>query len=155
MEGQIQPEINTELDNFFNLSFDAGSREQLKQTALWSKITSICGFISYFIALIVNIFGHNKTYNLDGTLNDASSFRVGNFIGTLIVVVVGGILNYILYRFAVAVGQGVQSMDALKVNTGFNSLHQYFKMLGILLIIGLSLLLLIILVLMASTPRFT
>ena len=36
-------------------------------------------------------------------------------------------------------------MDALKVNSGFDSLRVYFKIISILLIIGLSLVLLILL----------
>jgi len=48
-------------------------------------------------------------------------------------------------------------MDALKVNTGFNSLHIYFKILGIGLIICLSILLLIFFVALigaAAGPRY-
>jgi hypothetical protein len=145
MENQPQPEIINELDNFFNLSFDANSREQLKQIALWSKICSICAFAGYIVSLIVAIFGHKDlSLEADG-FSFGAYFRSSNnsLVSVLITIVIGGIINYFLYRFAVAVGEGLESTDALKVNTGFNSLHIYFKILGIGLIIGLSLLVLI------------
>ncbi len=158
MEDQHQPEIVNELDNFFNLSFDAGSREQLKQIALWAKICSICAFAGYIISLIVAIFGHKDISAEAEEFNFGVYFRSGNsIVGVLFTIVIGGIINYFLYRFAVAVGQGVQSMDAVKVNSGFSSLHIYFKILGILLIVVLSILLFVILIALiglAAAPRY-
>jgi uncharacterized BrkB/YihY/UPF0761 family membrane protein len=159
MENQPQPEIVNELDNFFNISFDANSREQLKQIALWSKICSICAFAGYIVSLVVAIFGHrNLSLEADG-FSFGAYFRSSNnsLVGVLITVVIGGIVNYFLYRFAVAVGEGVENTDALKVNTGFNSLHIYFKILGIGLIIALSLLLLVFLFALiagVTAPRY-
>jgi hypothetical protein len=46
----------------------------------------------------------------------------------------GGIVNYFLFRFAIAVSRGVQNMDALYVNSGFNSLRLYFRAAGLLVI---------------------
>jgi hypothetical protein len=142
MENQPQPtpEVTNSLDNFFNLSFDTDARQQLKQIALWSKICSLSAFAGYVISLVVAIFGH-KNYSLE-----AEGFSFGGYIrsgtslvGVLITVAFGGIVNYFLYRFAVAVDQGIQSSDALKVNTGFDSLRIYFKILGIVLVIAFSL----------------
>jgi hypothetical protein len=139
MENQDQSDIN-QLDNFFNIAFDAGARGQLRQVALWAKICTLCAFIGYGIALIVAIFGH-KDYSLEaGEISFGAYVRSGSSIsGVLVSILVGGIINYFLYRFAVAAGRGVESMDTLKVNEGFNNLRIYFKILGIILIICLSL----------------
>ncbi len=143
MDNQHQPEGTNQLDNFFNLSFDNDARQQLRQIALWSKVCSLSAFAGYVISLVVAIFGH-KDYSLE-----AEGFSFGGFIrsgssliSVLITAVCGGILNYFLYRFAVAVDQGIQSSDALEVNTGFNSLRIYFKILGIGMIVVFSLLIL-------------
>lgn len=147
MENQSQPEAANELDNFFNLSFDTDARQQLRQIALWSKIISLSAFAGYIVALVVAIFGH-KNYSLE-----AEGFSFGGYIrsgnslaGVLITAVFGGIINYFLYRFAVAVDEGIQSSDALKVNMGFDSLRIYFKILGIVLVVVFSLAILGILI---------
>jgi hypothetical protein len=150
MENQPQPqpqsEVINELDNFFNLSFDADAQRQLRQIALWAKICSLSAFAGYIISIVVAIFGH-KDYSLEaegfsfgGVIRSGNS---GSPIAILITVVIGGIINYILYRFAIAVDQGVQSSDALKVNTGFNTLHIYFKILGIGMMIAFGLIILV------------
>jgi hypothetical protein len=154
MEDQLQPEAVNELDNFFNLSFDTVSREQLRQIALWSKISSICAFAGYLFSLAAAIFGNRVAGLSEEYAEVAGSLRAGNILRTLALVLVGGIINYFLYRFAVAVGQGVQRMDALRVNTGFNSLRLYFKISGILLIIFLSCILLFVLITVAGAPRY-
>jgi hypothetical protein len=141
MENQDQPEIiHNALDNFFNLSFDANAREQLKQISLWAKICSLSAFAGYVISLVVAIFGH-KDYSME-----AEGFSFGGYIrsgtsigGVLFTILAGGIINYFLYRFAAEIGQGVQSMDNMKLNTGFNNLRIYFKIFGIILIILFSL----------------
>src|ERR1700722_19043851 len=147
MENQDQPEIiHNALDNFFNLSFDANAREQLKQISLWAKICSLSAFAGYVISLVVAIFGH-KDYSME-----AEGFSFGGYIrsgssigGVLFTILAGGIINYFLYRFAAEIGQGVQSMDNMKLNTGFNNLRIYFKIFGIILIVALSLMVLLFL----------
>jgi hypothetical protein len=135
MENMEQPEITNDLDNFFHLSFDAIGREHLKQVASWAKIASIAAIASYAVHLFLVLFGHSRF----------ASF--GDVWSTLLnVTIVGGgaTVNYFLYRFAVAAGRGVQSMDALHVNSGFNSLRLYFKSAGILAIITICLILIYI-----------
>ena len=142
MENQPQPtpEVANSLDNFFNLSLDTDARQQLKQIALWSKICSLSAFAGYVVSLVVAIFGH-KNYSLEAEgFSFGGYIRSGNsLVSVLITAVFGGIVNYFLYRFAVAVDQGIQSSDALKVNTGFDSLRIYFKILGIALVVAFSL----------------
>jgi hypothetical protein len=147
MENQPQPEVINELDNFFNVSFDTEARQELRQIALWSKICSLGAFAGYVISLVVAIFGH-KDYSLEAEgFSFGAYIRSGNsLIGVLITAVCGGILNYFLYRFAVAVDQGIQSSDALKVNTGFNSLRIYFKILGIAMVVAFCIAILVILI---------
>jgi hypothetical protein len=157
MENQDQPEIiHNALDNFFNLSFDANAREQLKQISLWAKICSLSAFAGYIISLVVAIFGH-KDYSME-----AEGFSFGGYIrsgtsigGVLFTILAGGIINYFLYRFAAEIGQGVQSMDNMKLNTGFNNLRIYFKIFGIILIIVFSLVVLLFLVgLISALTKF-
>jgi hypothetical protein len=128
MENQEQAETVTDLDNFYHLSFDAVSRDQLKQIAIWAKICSITGLLGYLIQLYEWLFGHSRLGSNFGGGVMGLIFNI-MFIGG------GGVINYYLYRFAVAVSRGVQNTDALHVNQGFNSLRLYFRTAGILAII--------------------
>jgi hypothetical protein len=60
-------------------------------------------------------------------------------VANLVVIGGGGVVNYFLFRFAVAVSRGVANTDALHVNSGFNSLRLYFRAAG-MLVIGLFIL---------------
>lgn len=148
MENRTPAGAVTDTDNIFNISFDGVGLDHLKQLSLWAKVTSICAFIGYICTLITAFFGHPGAAG-QAEENSAAigiTLRASGVLGAFLVVVIGGAINYFLYRFAVAVGQGVQSMDALKVNSGFDSLRLYFKIIGILLIIVLSILVLALLV---------
>jgi hypothetical protein len=125
MESSEQAEPVNDLDNFFRISFDGASQEQLKQIALWAKICSITGLLGYLIQLYQWLFGHSLLVLGSGALG---------IVLRLVTIGGGGVVNYFLFRFAVAVSRGVQNMDALHVNNGFNSLRLYFRTAGILVI---------------------
>lgn len=153
MENQHPPsvETGTDLDNFFNLSFDSVGLDTLRQLSLWARIISICAFIGYVFSLAAALFGHMRTSALTDEGSSMAAFSRGsNLLGTFLGVIIGGVINYFLYRFAVGLDRGVKSMDVLKVNEGFNSLRIYFRILGIILIVVLAILVLAILVELAG-----
>ncbi|HTI92121.1 MAG TPA: hypothetical protein VL727_16115 [Puia sp.] len=123
-EQQISP-VSQDLDNFFNIAFDGVTRAQLRQAAVWAKISTICAFIGYGVTLIVAFINQFSTS--------------ASILGAFVVVALGSWVNYFLYRFAVSTIRGIDSMDSVKANEGFNNLRTYFKILGICLIIGLCL----------------
>jgi hypothetical protein len=145
MEDQQLPPESNQLDNFFNIAFDASTRAQIRQAAVWAKICSLCAFIGYAIALIVTIFGRQGYSAETEGIGVSGSFQTGTFLGSLITTAIGVIINYFLYRFAEATVRGMDTMDSVKTNEGFNNLRIYFRICGILLIIGLSFALLVIL----------
>jgi hypothetical protein len=150
MEEQQTPSESNALDNFFNISFDAGIRAQIRQAAVWAKICAFCAFISYAISLIVALFGQIATSDaLEGS-SVGTMMRAGMIGMTLLVVLIGGVINYFLYRFAVSTIRGIDGLDSTRTNEGFNSLRIYFKICGIILIVALSLLLLWVLVFSAG-----
>jgi hypothetical protein len=153
MENQVPPpsETGTDLDNFFHLSFDMVGLDTLRQLSLWAKIISLCAFIGYVFSLATVFFGHPKSSPLDDEQSTAVAVtRTANILITFLAVIIGAAINYFLYRFAVGIDRGVRSMDALKVNEGFNSLRIYFKILGIILIIVLVIIVLAILIVLAG-----
>ena len=140
MEDQQLTPASNPLDNFFNIAFDSSTRTQVRQAALWAKICTLSAFAGYAIALVVAFFGRQEqryTMSEEG-LQVTSYARTGAIIGALITVAIGVFINYFLYRFAVSTARGMDSMDSIRTNDGFNNLRRYFKIYGVLLIIGLS-----------------
>lgn len=138
MENQETTPISGQLDNFFNIAFDPATRAQVRQAAVWAKVCTLCAFVGYGIALIVAIFGR-PNYSGDTEGARVTGFlQAGNLAGVLIGTLIGVTINYFLYRFAVAAIRGMDTMDSIKTNEGFDNLRLYFKIIGILLIIVFS-----------------
>jgi hypothetical protein len=145
MENQQSPPASSPLDNFFNLVFDETTRTQIRTAAQWARISALCAFIGYGVALIVAIFGQQGELVQGEGFRFGGVSRVGNVLGTLIAAGIGVFINYFLYRFATAAAQGMNAMDSVRTNEGFNNLRIYFRVLGIIIIILLSLMVLIFL----------
>lgn len=136
MEDQQIPPVTNELENFFNISFDEAARAQIKQAAVWAKVMTLCAFAGYAVVLVVAIIGQSAyPADSEGLVVYA---RTGNMVTVILTVAFGVFINYFLYRFAVATAKGMDNMDNIKTNEGFNNLRRYFKIYGILIIIGLS-----------------
>jgi hypothetical protein len=135
MEDQQIPPVTNELENFFNISFDEAARAQIKQAAVWAKVMTLCAFVGYAVVLVVAIIGQSAyPADSEGLVTYA---RAGNMVTVILTVVIGVFINYFFYRFAVATAKGMDNMDNIKTNEGFNNLRRYFKIYGILIIIGL------------------
>jgi hypothetical protein len=146
MENQQIPDGSSSLDNFFNIAFDESTRAQVRKAAQWARICTLCAFIGYGIALIVAFFGKQVTIgDSEAGIQINNTLRTTTIISSLITIGIGVWINYWLYRFATSAAKGMEAMDSFKTNEGFDSLRRYFKLLGILLIIGLSLAVLFIL----------
>ncbi|HVU96520.1 MAG TPA: hypothetical protein VHE34_14930 [Puia sp.] len=139
MEDQQIPPSSNQLDNFFNISFDDAIRAQIRSAASWARICALCAFISAGVGFVVAIFGRSATtLGTDGVA--VSGFaRTGAILGAFISAAISVFINYWLYRFATTTTKGMDAMDSIKTNEGFNDLRTYFKILGVILIIVLSL----------------
>lgn len=134
-EQQIPP--SSPLDNFFSVAFDENTRRHIRTAAQWARIVALCAFIGYAISLVVVFFGRvSETVEYGGYTTRSS--RAGSIIGALIATVIGVIINFFLYRFADSTVKGMDAMDSIRSNDGFNNLRIYFKIYGIIIIIVLS-----------------
>jgi len=146
MENQQIPTDSSSLDNFFNISFDEATRGQVRKAAQWARICALCTFIGYGVSLIVTFFGRQtELTETESGIQITSAYRAGAILGSLLVVGIGVWIYYFLYRFAISTAKGMDTMDSIKTNEGFDSLRRFFKIVGILLIIGFSLFMLIML----------
>ena len=148
MEDQQIPPVTNQLENFFNISFDEAARAQIKQAAVWAKVITLCAFVGYAVVLVVAIFGqtaYQSDYSSNGEIV-GGYVRTGNMVGVVLSIGLGVFINYFLYRFAVATAKGMDNMDTVKTNEGFNNLRRYFKIYGILIIIALCFVVLALLI---------
>jgi hypothetical protein len=139
MEDQQIPsaEYNS-LDNFFNIALDAPIRAQIKVAATWAKIAAICVFVGYAFVLATTIAGPIIISKRMGSDFGSQYYQTTYIIVIVLLVAIASIVNYFLYRFAAATARGMDSMDNVSTNQGFNSLRIYFRILGIFTIISLS-----------------
>lgn len=144
MENQQITSVDNPLDNFFDIALDGPIRSQIKRAAVWAKVSALCSFIGYLILFATTILGLRK---ISGDMENGMpiiGFGFGNIIGMLIMMAIAIIVNYFLYRFAASTARGMDSMDSIATNRGFNSLRIYFRIVGILIIVGLSIFVLFI-----------
>jgi len=148
-------ETQNQQDSIFVFSFDSASREYLKKITLWAKICALCAFAGYVIAL-VDAFFMKKTVTTsyiesgDGLTTTTKLSTGSTILGTIIVVIIGCVINYFLLRFSTMTRTGIDSMNQLPVNQGMGNLRNYFKTIGILLLIVLIIMALIFLAVIIS-----
>lgn len=124
-------------DSLFNVGIDVSSREQLQGAATWAKIVAIISFISAGLTIVTEFVGDKSAIE-----------KAGSLFLALIVAGISLAINIFLLRFATKVQGSLHTMNQEEFNQGVNGLRTYFKILGILLIIFLSLMVLFLLFLM-------
>jgi hypothetical protein len=121
--------------DIFNLGIDAHSKDLLRTSATWAKIIAIISFISAGISVVTAVI--NSTSASENVIA-----AVGPIGGSLIVAAITVTLNLFLLRFASNISSSLTNMNQQQFNSGASNLRIYFKFLGILVIIFLSLFLL-------------
>ena len=121
--------------DFFNFGIDAHSKELLRASAIWAKIIAVAGFISAGVSVLTTVISNLAV--------DANVFAaIGPITGSLITAAITVSLNLFLFRFASNISDSLSNMNQQQFNSGASNLRIYFKFIGILVIILLSLVLL-------------
>ena len=115
-------------EGLFNLSLDQEAKSLLKTTTVWAKIVAIIAFVEAGVNLVSSFFGGSNAVQVAGA-----------FFASLIGVLITVLLNIFLYRFAQKTNDALASSNQQSFIDGINNLRNYFKILGILLIIVMSL----------------
>ena len=131
-------DTNNQWDGFFNIKVDNTVREHLQTATTWARIVALTSFIGAGLGLIDILMETNYSGGLTAVM-----FFIGLiFAGITITIYI------FLLRFANNTNTGINGMNQELFNIGIGNLRTFFKILGILLIIGLSLFALIFLVYM-------
>lgn len=117
-----------------DLGLQDDAKANLKDIGLWSGINAITGFVALGVSLLSIVIGSSKV----------GSERSSEFFGFLIGAAISLLLNITLIQSSSALKKGLQATDQGYFGLGVAKMASYFKILGILMIIGLSLLIIVI-----------
>lgn len=128
-------------NDLFELRIDEEAQALLLSSAKWAKVIAIFGFIAVGLGFVAPFF----TVVRADAEPAARGLMIGSSLfGALIFGIVSILLNTFMYRFAIHTSDGLSTMNQDTFNKGTNNLRFYFKTLGIILIVLLSLFVLLI-----------
>lgn len=119
-----------EESGLFTLAIEGEARQLLHAAASWARIVAIIGFIGAGITLLSTVLSGAKA----GGLALAS-----NLIVVTLFLIVGVVLNILLYRFATYTLASLDNQSQVQFNEGTGNLKTYFKLMAILIIIAMAL----------------
>ncbi|HEY2721361.1 MAG TPA: DUF5362 family protein [Chitinophagaceae bacterium] len=137
-------QINQE-NSLFDLYIDETSKEHLRKIATWAVVIVVCAIVGYIISIIKLSQPRPQILESEG-FGVTRTVERGNVVGTIILILIGLLVNYFLFQFANFIRKGVNGMSQTDLNTGFTNLKIYFIIVGILVIISLVLFSLVVLV---------
>jgi len=120
-------------DEIIDAPFSQKLKDNMRSAATWGRISAIVSFISAGLSLL-------------------ESLRRGNIFGSFITAAISVTIAIYLFNFGNQTKKGLDNIDQPELEEGLNSLRRYFKILTILLIVGLSLGLIVV-IYYASTLR--
>jgi hypothetical protein len=119
-----------------HLDYDGGNT--LRETVRWSKFFSIVGIVCLGLFILVFALAGPRIIALLGeTYPNLEDMGILYIILLLIVVLVGGCIVFMLYRFSILMRNGIESQDQVLFNRGLKGLKTYFLVSGILGLLAL------------------
>ena len=113
--------------NLFNLSIDQDTRSELERCAKWAKVMAVVAFISAVLSMILAFISP-----------EYEDQRMLMVMITLMMTVVTVVINIFLYRFSTKTTAAIQRISQQDLAEGISGLQNYFKVMGIIFIIILS-----------------
>ncbi|MEI9944830.1 MAG: hypothetical protein WDN26_11480 [Chitinophagaceae bacterium] len=137
--------MESQHNSLFDLHIDENAKQSLKGTAVTAGIAAILSLIVSIVGVIKFFVDKSRT----GYENFGETGRVQsatNLFSVIISLVITILLFYFLNRFSTYTKNGINASNAQSLNEGLGGLANYFKTMGILLIIVIILAFLAILV---------
>ena len=132
---------NFEQSSIFKFELNDDTKQHLKGIAQWAKVNAIVCFVSVGLSLLAIVITSIKF--MDGY---NAGYNVGTLVGQQIIVwVISLILNIILFNAANNIQKALANTDQHLFSAGLSQLARYFQVIGIILIVGISLVILVFL----------
>lgn len=122
-------------ESMFSIRIEGAVREFLATAATWARIIAMAGFITAGLSVLEAVIGKG---------GETGATIIGSTLGAIIGAVITVAINIFLFRFATNILSSLSNMSQVQFNEGINNLRTYFKILGIIMIIVLSLAVLIV-----------
>jgi hypothetical protein len=122
-----------------DMMIDLVSFNHLKETAMWAKIVAVIGFILSALIFIAAIFAGALLNRVDGRYSGGVAIPgMGGIVGVFysIISVVYFICSLFQFRFALKIKEALLNNDQQALNIAFQNLKIYYRITGILTIIG-------------------
>jgi hypothetical protein len=126
-------ENQTQQEDMFDVEIDATAKSLIRDISIWAKIIAVSVFVSLGISLVAAVMGKTELETGFG----ATTGKASRIASALVVAIIGVFINIFLFKFAVEAKHGIDHMDQGRLESGFNNLRIYVKIMGILLIIAL------------------
>jgi len=132
--------LQNEDSSLFSMNFDDNTKQQMKSAATVGGIAAIISIAGSALGLVGYIIQRTRPAPviLEGFGNTTIP-RSDNLVSTFISLVVAVVLFYFLNRFSTFVKKGIDGNISEHVTEGLGALANYFKTIGVLLIIALGL----------------
>jgi len=124
------------------LIIDAAGASHLKEAGMWARIVGICGIIFSVFILIVALFTKSifeRAGNIYGgeTSGFTSQIAIVVTVIYVIIAVVVFFASLYQYRFGANAKRALATMDQEMLNSCLQNLKGYYRIAGILTLIGL------------------
>jgi Family of unknown function (DUF5362) len=127
--------------NLLELQIDATSHAILREASKWAKFLSIVGFIFCGLMVLIGIFAAS-IFSTMGTQYGGTAMAAGMGSLMTVVYILLALIYFFpclfLYKFGTKTQLALRSNDQQQLSLSLGNLKSYFKFLGILTIIGLS-----------------
>jgi hypothetical protein len=123
--------------NLFELHVDPQSIAYLGETARWAKFLAIIGFIMCTLIVLAGIFAGTVFSSLGDNFG-MGALGVGAAIFYILIALLWFFPCLFLYRFAVRTQVALRNNEQQNLTAGLANLKSYFKFVGILTIVVIS-----------------
>lgn len=126
--------------NLFELQVDPSTQATLREASKWTKFLSIVGFIFCGFLVLIGIFAASLFATMGTQFGSPMPAGTASLVSGIYII---GALVYFfpclfLFRFSTRIQVALRNNDQLLLNTALGNLKSYFKFMGILTIIMLS-----------------
>lgn len=133
-------------ESLFTLSIDNTAKSHLNDTARWAKFLAIAGMVFLVIALAASILSVTVLADSDFSVlvNDAerdqftTATKIGTVVGMLMMLIIAFFPLLFLLQFSNKLRSALRSNNQEAMNLAFLNLKKYFRYIGIIMIIILS-----------------
>jgi len=132
-----------------SLGVTTAAKAHLKSSAGWAQFIAIIFFILAAIMFLFGILGGVMMGSVGSEMPDMPMAGLGIGVISFLVYGLAGVLYLFIglyqYRFAEKTKRAIRTNDSVDLEQALNNLRRYFKIQGIMMIIGISLVVLMFL----------